>query len=73
MSVEKRCDECSFFYGAQGMEGECRRYPAQMPVTEYGSWPPTIPDGWCGEWKPRENVGSQRIHSMSDIPGGESE
>ena len=69
---ESKCENCLFFHGAQGMEGECRRYPAQMPVTQYGSWPPTVADGWCGEWKPRGNddprSGSVTVRHQSALP-----
>lgn len=32
---------------------QCRRYPPQLVVKddEWGLWPRTLADHWCGEWR----------------------
>lgn len=68
MDTPPGCASCAFWLeqisAADEIRwGQCRRYPPTMiPTTnedtgEAGSdaaHPPTYPDSWCGEWRPKQ-------------------
>ena len=54
------CRECRFWHSEMKVEGECRRHPPRWRDAQsahmdddYGAWPITSEDGWCGEFAPR--------------------
>lgn len=67
MSVRQSCKNCVFkrersigAYGATSMVSECRRAPpAKLDVSNYGLWPRVMPEDWCGQWSPDEEVREQ--------------
>lgn len=55
------CSTCRHF---SGIDKQCRaKSPVAIAVLDahgqlaraWGIWPPTNPDGWCGDWVPETN------------------
>jgi hypothetical protein len=60
----ERCEKCKWMQPLAQGEMQCRRFPPTfvafaMPTPQgvktnmLSNWPPTRPDSWCGEFKPR--------------------
>ncbi|MBN1321211.1 MAG: hypothetical protein JXA87_10265 [Thermoleophilia bacterium] len=57
------CIECLYWEPCSATEGKCRRYaPAAVLCANAGengptaSWPWTLAQDWCGEWRAREGL-----------------
>ena len=66
--TERRCDQCEFWLDMSGLahfagSGHCKRFPpmlTNLSVMSW-SWPITMDDWWCGEFKPRAETGGERL------------
>ena len=63
----EKCGNCRFyrrnFYkdGAGSLFGYCQAHPPAVVVVNFGddirpvtNWPSVFPEGWCGEYQPKE-------------------
>ena len=54
----KSCNRCAYYdSGDAVITGFCRRFPPSIfrGVAVPGKFPIVAPDGWCGEYKGRDN------------------
>lgn len=55
--MKPACKDCRYWLGdgAEGAEGDCRRYPpAKYGIMSATCFPTTLPEEWCGEFRPKE-------------------
>ena len=59
--MTKQCKNCKFFKpvepsgsfstGYMQVKGWCLRRAPTLASVGMGAYPPTYPEGWCGEWE----------------------